>query len=94
MSNGTFVLVLTGGAGLLAMWIHARFPKLAPERMRPALMHAVAAFALLQLTTTVGFAPAAVFATVFLLVLPAFVYALLCTIWILVHAQAALGSTR
>ena len=94
MSNGTFVLILTGGAGLLAMCIHARFPRLAPERMMPALMHAAAGFALLQLTANLEARPVTVFATVFLLVLPAFVYALLSTIWILRHAQTALGRTH
>lgn len=93
MSNSTFVLVLTGGAGLLAMWIHARFPKLAPERMGSALVHAAVAFALLQLAATLEMGTVTVFATVFLVVLPAFVYALLCTIWILRHAQNALGRT-
>jgi hypothetical protein len=94
MSSSTFLLVLTGGAGLLAIWIHARFPSLAPERMGHALVHALMAFALLKLTATVGPGSFTVFVTVVFLVLPALVYALLCTIWILKHAQAALGVGR
>jgi hypothetical protein len=95
MSSSTFILVMTGGAGLLAMWVHARFPSLAPARIGPSLMHAVAAFALLLLTeAAVGEGSPTLFATILCLVLPALVYALLCTIWILRHAQTALGLGR
>jgi hypothetical protein len=95
MSNSMFVLALTGGAGLLAMWIHARFPRLAPERMAPSLLHALMAFALLLLTeASVGEGSGALFAAIMCLVLPALVYALLCAIWILRHAQTALGLGR
>lgn len=95
MSNSVFVLALTVGAGLLAMWVHARYPRLAPERMGRALMHALTAFALLLLTeAAVGEGSPTLFATIMCLVLPALVYALLCTIWILRHAQTALGLGR
>ena len=40
MSNDMFVLALAVGAALLALWIHARFPALAPERMPRTLLHA------------------------------------------------------
>lgn len=93
MSNGTFVLVLAAGAGLLAMWVHARFPALAPERLGRTILHAAAAFALLKTTTLFGESTAA-FTVVFVFVLPALVYALLCTIWVLQHAQTALGLSR
>lgn len=93
MSNSTFVLVLAAGAGLLAMWVHARFPSLAPERLGRTILHAATAFALLKLTSMFGESTTA-FAVVFLFVLPALVYALLCTIWILQQAQTALGLSR
>ncbi|MGH3070779.1 MAG: hypothetical protein ACRDNB_00735 [Gaiellaceae bacterium] len=93
MSNSTFVLALAAGAGLLAMWIHARFPSLAPERLGRAIVHAAMAFVLLKLTALFGEGPAAL-VTVFLFVLPALVYALLCTIWVLKHFQTALGMSR
>lgn len=93
MSNGTFVLVLAAGAGLLAMWAHVRFPSLAPERLGRTIAHVVTAFALLHVTSALG-QSTTVFAMVFLLVLPALVYALLCTIWLLQHAQTALGLSR
>ena len=93
MSSSTFVLVLAAGAGLLAMWIHVRFPSLAPERLGRTVVHVVIAFALLQVASTLG-ASSTVFTMVFLLLLPALVYALLCTIWMLQHAQTALGLSR
>ena len=93
MSNGTFVLVLAAGAGLLAMWTHVRFPALAPERLGRTILHAATAFALLKLTALFGESSTA-FTLVFVFVLPALVYALLCTIWVLQHAQTALGLSR
>lgn len=93
MSNGTFVLVLAAGAGLLAMWLHVRFPSLAPERLGRMILHAATAFALLKLTSMFGESSTAL-TVVFLFVLPALVYALLCTIWMLRQAQTALGVGR
>ncbi len=95
MSNGTFVLVLTAGAGLLALWLHVRFPSLAPERLGRTILHAAAAFALLKTTSMFGESTAvSTFVFVFVFVLPALVYALLCTIWVLQQAQTALGPSR
>lgn len=91
MSNGTFVLALSLGAGLLAVWIHARFPGLAPERLGRTLGHAVIAFLLLQLVPGLEGSAAAILAGLFLLVLPALVYALLCSVWMLQHLRTALG---
>ena len=93
MSNGTFVLALAAGAGLLAMWLHVRFPALAPERLGRTILHVLAAFALLHMTARVGDSSTIV-AALFLFVLPALVYALLCTIWMIQHAQTALGISR
>jgi hypothetical protein len=93
MSNGTFVLVLAAGAGLLALWLHVRFPSLAPERLGRTILHAGTAFALLKMTSLFGESTAA-FTVVFVFVLPTLVYALLCTIWVLQHAQTALGLSR
>jgi hypothetical protein len=93
MSNSVFMLAFGAGAGLLAMWVHVRFPSLAPERLGRTILHAATAFVLLKLTTHSG-GSSTIIATVLLLVLPALVYALLCTLWVLRHAQAALGVSR
>ena len=94
MSNGIFVLGLAAGAGLLAVWIHARFPGLAPERLGKTVLHTGIAFVLLKLIPSVGDTVPAMFAGIFLVVLPALVYALLCSIWMLRHAQSAMGLSR
>jgi ABC-type uncharacterized transport system permease subunit len=93
MSNGTFVLVLATGAALLAMWTHVRFPSLAPERIGRTVMHSAGAFVLLKFAASVE-GGASVLVPLFLLVLPALVYALLCVIWVIQHAQTALGLSR
>lgn len=90
MTNGTFVLALAAGAALLAAWTHARFPGLAPERLGRTLGHVVVASVVLQLAPGLGGSLGA-FAAVFLIVLPALVYALLATIWMLQQARTALG---
>jgi hypothetical protein len=94
MSKELFVLALATGAGLLAMWIYVRFPRLAPARMGSTMIHTGAAFVLLLLTPGLGGSVATKFGLVFLFVLPALVYALLCTLWMLKHAQTALGVSR
>jgi hypothetical protein len=94
MSKEMFVLALAAGAGLLAMWIYARFPGLAPARVGKTALHAGLAFALLMLTPALGGSVLASFALAFLFVLPALVYALLSTLWVLKLAQSALGASR
>ncbi len=94
MSKEMFVLALTAGAGLLAMWVYVRFPGLAPARMSRTGLHAGLAFALLMLTPAMGGSVLASFALAFLFVLPALVYALLSTLWVLKFAQTALGASR
>ena len=94
MSNEMFVLVLAVGAAVLAGWIHARFPTLAPEKMGKTALHTGVAFVLLKLTPGVGDSPVALFGLLFLFVLPALVYSLLCAIWMLKLAQTALGVSR
>ena len=94
MSDEMFVLALTVGAGLLAIWVYARFPGLAPARMLKTGLPAGAAFVLLQLTPGLNGSVPAKFTLVFLFVLPVLVYALLSTLWVLKHAQSALGASR
>jgi hypothetical protein len=93
MSNGTFVLALAVGAGLLATWIHVRFPALAPERLGRTIAHAGVAFVFLQLATRLGDSAGA-YVAVFGFVLPALTYALLTALWMIQHAQTALGLQR
>jgi hypothetical protein len=94
MSNGMFVFTLAVGAALLAVWIHVRFPSLAPERLGGTMLHAALAFMLLNVTGHLGGSTLSMFGAVFLVLLPAVVYALLCTFWMLKLVQTALGFSR
>ena len=93
MSNGTFVLALAAGAWFLALWLHVRFPSLAPERLGHTILHAASAFVLLQLMPSLGGSETAL-TVIFVFVLPALVYALLSAIWMIRQAQVALGLSR
>jgi hypothetical protein len=91
MSNSAFVFVLSIGAALIALWVHARFPKLAPEMVGKTLLHTFVASALLGLMPGAVESPFMALVTIVLLVLPALTYALLCSIWMLRHVQTAMG---
>ena len=97
MTVHQFLAVLTLGAGSLALWINFRFPKLAPEGIWTAVLHVGAAiFAGQVLVPILGGAmpalsPAAqALLITFALGLPALVYALLASIWVIRIAQGAM----
>jgi hypothetical protein len=92
-----FLMVLTLGAGVIALWINFRFPKIAPEGIWTAAVHVGAAILFGQvllpgLNDVVPDLPPVMRALVitFLLGLPALVYALLASIWVIRIAQGAL----
>ena len=92
-----FVLVLTCGAALLALWILARFTNFGPQTIFWAIVHVVVAYALLRLVpfaihaTASSSIPAARYVTVFGLALPLFVYAFLSGGWV---TRLAIGMLR
>jgi hypothetical protein len=97
MTVHQFLVVLTLGAGLLALWINFRFPKLAPEGIWTAFVHVGAAIlagqVLLPILTHAlpDLSPVAqALLITFALGLPALVYALLASIWVIRIAQGAL----
>jgi hypothetical protein len=97
MTVHEFLAVLTFGAGLLALWINFRFPKLAPEGIWMAFVHVGAAILagqvlLPNLTHAVpDLSPAAqALVITFALGLPVLVYVLLASIWVIRIAQGAL----
>lgn len=91
MSNGTFALVLSAGAALLALWIDARLPKLAPASMRRVFLHVGAAMLTLHVIPGAS-STAMIYLAVFGVALPALVYSFLAAIWFIRLAQTALGS--
>lgn len=92
MSNHMFVLAFAVGAALLAIWIQVRFPSHGPERFGGTMLHAGIAFVILKIVTHVG--DATLSGLAFLVLFPALVYALLCTLWMLKLTQTALGLSR
>ena len=91
MSSSAFVFILSVCCGLLSLWVHARFPKLAPEHVGKTLLHTGLAFALLRLSPGMVESPVMAIITILVLVVPALSYALLCSIWMLRHVQTAMG---
>jgi hypothetical protein len=97
MTVHEFLIALTLGAGAIALWINFRFPKLAPEGIRWAIIHVGAAILVgqvvlpgfLQVIPDTNPVVRALVIT-FLLGFPALVYALLASIWVIRIAQGAL----
>jgi hypothetical protein len=97
MTVHQFLMVLTVGAAAIALWINARFPKLAPDGIRTAIIHVGAAMLVGQvllpsLTDVIPGSNPVMRALVitFILGLPALVYTLLASIWVIRIAQGAL----
>jgi hypothetical protein len=83
-----FVLVLTCGAALLALWVLMRFVNFGPRSLVWAVGHIVIACVILRVVPyaleagNASSVPAARYINVFVLVLPAFVYAFLSGGWV------------
>jgi hypothetical protein len=92
-----FVLVLTCGAALLALWILARFAGFGPRSLVWAIVHVILACGLLWLvpsafpSITSSNVPATRYLIAFGIALPLFVYAFLSGGW---AARVALGLLR
>ena len=101
VSVSTFVTFLALGAGALALWVEARFPRLAPADWRRVFAHLVASALVIQFPMVSGmqlllandgaawFALAAVG-----IALPAITYLFLSSIWVLRLAQRLLPGVR
>ena len=76
---GAFVV----GAGLLALWIDVRFPKLAPESFSKRMIAAGCVLLLLEAMPIFQGSASALYATMFAIVLPVLVSSLLAAVWLL-----------
>lgn len=94
MSGGTFAIVLVCSAALLALWINARKPDLAPEGMKGLLVHGAIALALTQLIPSSGSSVVFAYVVIFAAALPVLVYSFLVAIWVIRFAQAATAAFR
>jgi hypothetical protein len=93
VSVNTFIVASAVGAASIALWVEVRFPKLGPERVTVGLVHLLAA------TATAHFlVPAALDSAtnkvlaIFVVAIPALIYAFLTGIWIMKLARNAMGS--
>ena len=102
MTVSEFLIALALGAGAIALWINFRFPGLAPEGVRTAVIHVGVAMVVGMLvvpaidemvTGNVSPIVRAVVIT-FLVGLPALIYALLASIWVILIAQGAMRRYR
>jgi hypothetical protein len=96
MTGSEFLIALTLGAAALALWINFRFPGIAPEQIRTAVIHVGAALLVGQAVVPLVHsllpdmsAVAQALIMTFAIGLPALVYSLLSSIWIIRLAQAA-----
>jgi hypothetical protein len=102
MTVTQFLVALALGAGAIALWINNRFPGLAPGRMVVAFIHVGIAMVIgMALVPAIdAFVEASVsplmraIVITFLVGLPALVYALLTSIWIIFIAQSAMKMRR
>jgi len=102
MTVTQFLVALALGAGAIALWINNRFPGLAPGRMVVAFIHVgiamVIGMALVPAIDTVVEASVSplmrAIVITFLVGLPALIYALLTSIWIIVIAQSPMKMRR
>jgi hypothetical protein len=97
MDTGTYAVLFVGGAAVLALWVHFRAGRFAPQDMRGALIHLGAALVVCQLFAPAVSAvvrsldePVLRVVSVMGVSLPALVYALLTTIWLISLLQATL----
>jgi hypothetical protein len=87
------------GAGLLALWIDARFPRLAPG-FRVVVIHVGVAIVIAQLIVPVlgNLGPlegrAGVMLMLFAIALPALIYCFLTSVWVIKAAQGAMRRYR
>jgi hypothetical protein len=79
----TFVLGLVVAAGLLALWIDVRHPKLAPESLGKRVLAAACALFALELVPVLHGSVAELYTSVFAILLPALVTTFLSAVWLM-----------
>ncbi len=93
MTLGLVIAAIGVGSAVLALWVHMRFPKLAPEEYRIAIFHLLGAHIVARsivpggMTLFTGQPLVAVFAVA----LPGLVYVFLAWLWLIRLAQQSLG---
>jgi hypothetical protein len=94
LSIEMFSVVLACGAAMLALWLNARKPNLAPEGLPKLLLHAGIAMALMRLIPSSGGNVPFAFFVLFAALLPVLVYSFLVAIWVIRLGQGASAAFR
>jgi hypothetical protein len=88
------------GVGLIAVWVHVRFPRLQPSSLKGATVHTAASFAVFSFVPVTLHAivirmpvPWSVIAGVTVLIVPTFCYVLLSWLWLLARIRDHAGSS-
>jgi hypothetical protein len=97
VNAGLLTVFFALGAGAIALWFDARFPRLAPQALVKALIHVIASTAVAYAS---GYAmqglfaseePRIIFAAAFGLGLPSIIYCLLAGVWVIKVTQRAMS---
>jgi hypothetical protein len=100
MTPQSLVLAIALGAAVIALWVDVRFPRLAPQDFRRAIMHVVAALVTAQAilmsgaTDVIAGSPVTMMAATMLVALPVLIYEFLAAVWIIKLAQAMFRAYR
>ena len=94
MSPAIFIIAFLFGTGAIALWVDARFPRLAPSDLRRALLRSGIALVGSQLVFTPAWdaavASGAILVALFAVAFPCLGYLCLSTIWSIRRLQAAM----
>jgi len=88
-----FLAAFVGGAAVLALWVDTRFPGLAPKKFSRRFFSAILAYALLQASPFATGSITEVYASLFGVVLPAFVGVFLTAAWLIRALRDAAQTT-
>ena len=93
MALGLVITAIGVGSAVIALWVHVRFPKLAPEEYRYVVLHLMGAHVVARSVVPTGMSLVASrpLVAVFGVALPGLVYLFLSWIWLIRLAQQSLG---
>ena len=98
MSPEIFCIAFLFGTGAIALWVDVRFPKLAPEDLRRAMLRAGIAMAagwmLFPRVWDAAVATSPVLVALFAVAFPFLTYTLLSAVWAIKKLQAAMHGFR
>lgn len=87
MTPHTLVLLVAVGMALNALWLHVRFPSLAPETLRAAILHMIAALVSLELVSVAfrlgGASDEQMMVALVGVAFPALIYVFLASLWMI-----------